>query len=302
MKIIYFGTPDFSIPPLKKILESEHEVCAVVTAQDKRRGRGRQISFTPVKQFAMDNRLPVMQPATFKDPDFLRQLEVYQADLFVVVAFRILPEEVFALPPKGTFNLHSSLLPKYRGAAPIQWALINGDKETGLTTFFLKKKVDTGNIILQKKIEIFPEDNFETLHDRMSELGAELVLETVELIDKDKVNETPQDDSLASPAPKITKEICEIKWSENAAEKIHNLVRGVSPYPGAFFIHNGKQYKVFKTAVATDVKLEPFEIKETKKEIFIGTKSGTIEILQIQPEGRKRMTAEEFLRGYSLLK
>ncbi len=302
MKIIYFGTPDFSIPPLKKILESKHELCAVVTAQDKERGRGRRISFTPVKQFAMDNQIPAMQPASFKDPDFLRQLNVYQADLFVVVAFRILPEEVFAFPPKGTFNLHGSLLPKYRGAAPIQWALINGDTETGLTTFFLKKKVDTGNIILQRKIEIYPEDNFETLHDRMSELGAELVFDTIELIDKGEVKETPQDDSLASPAPKITKEICEIKWTEKSALQIHNLVRGVSPFPGAFFIKNGKIFKVFQTSVEPEIQLKPFEIKETKREIFIGTKSGAIKILRIQPEGRKRMTAEEFLRGYSLLK
>jgi len=302
MKIIYFGTPDFSIPPLKKILESKHEVSAVVTAQDKPRGRGRQMSFTPVKQFALDNNLPVMQPASFKDADFLRQLKVYEADLFVVVAFRILPEEVFALPPKGTFNLHGSLLPKYRGAAPIQWALINGDRETGLTTFFLKKKVDTGNIILQRKINIFPEDNFETLHDRMSEFGADLVLETIDLIDEGKVEETPQDDSLASPAPKITKEICEIKWAEKSAEKIHNLVRGVSPFPGAYFFYGEKQYKVFKTAVRKDISLKPAEIKETKKEIFIGAKEGVVEILIIQPEGRKRMTAVEFLRGYSFLR
>ncbi len=302
MKIVFFGTPDFAVPALKNIVESKHQVAAVVTAPDKQRGRGRKISFTAVKQFAIENNLPVLQPTDFNDDDFINSLKKFNADLFVIVAFRILPEKVFTIPPKGSFNLHGSLLPRYRGAAPIQWALINGDKETGVTTFFLKKKVDTGNLILQKKIEIKESDNLGTLHDRMSITGADLVLETIDLIEKNNVKEIPQDNSLACPAPKINKDICRINWLEKSALEIHNLIRGVSPFPGAFFEYGNKIYKVYKSKLFSEIKLAPGEIHQTKKQLFIGTKNGTLEILEIQPEGRKRMKTDEFLRGYSLLK
>ncbi len=298
MKIIYFGTPDFAIPPLEKLLNSRHEVLAVVTAPDKERGRGRKVSFTPVKEFAIENGIPVLQPEKLKDENFISELKKLNADIFVVVAFRILPEEVYTLP-RYAFNLHASLLPKYRGAAPIQWALINGEKETGVTTFLLEKKVDTGNIILQKKIAINDDDDFGALHDKLSLLGSQAVLETVEILEKGNFEPLPQNDDEATKAPKITKEIPKINWVEDA-ERIVNLIRGLSPFPAAFFEKDGKIYKIYK-AKKSDEKLLPGEIKQTKKELFIGAKNGSVQILEIRPEGRKRMTAEEFLRGYSLV-
>jgi methionyl-tRNA formyltransferase len=293
------GTPEFSLPSLKILLESNHNVLCVVTQPDKERGRGKKVSFTPVKQFAVDNNIPVYQPEKLKGNfEFVEQMKVLQPDLFVVVAFRILPKEVFEIPNFGSFNLHGSYLPKYRGAAPIQWALINGETETGLTTFKLAEKVDTGNIYLQQKLEIFPEDNFETLHDRMSELGAKMVLETVNLIENGNYELKQQDDSLASAAPKITKEICLIDWNKSAFE-IHNLVRGLSPHPAAFFMHNGKVLKVYKTEIVERDDLKPFQIDQTKKELIIGCGENALRILELQQEGRKRMNAEEFLRGFS---
>jgi len=301
MKIVFFGTPDFAVTSLSKIFESHHKVEAVVTAPDKERGRGRKVSVTPIKEFALSKNIPFLQPEKLKEEKFIEQLKQIEADLFVIVAFRILPKEVFTLPKYGSINLHGSLLPKYRGAAPIQWAIINGENETGVTTFFLKEKVDTGNMILQEKIVIEPEDNFESLHDKMKDVGAEVLVKTISLIERGEVDEQPQNDSLASPAPKITKEICKIDWTKSA-EQINNLIRGLSPIPAAFFEINGKLYKVYKSAIANEPTLKVGDIKETKKEIFIGCGEGTLQLLEIQPEGRKRMTADAFLRGYSLLK
>ena len=313
------GTPEFAIPSLQKILDSNYQVVAVVTAPDKERGRGRQISFSPVKEFALKNKLEVYNPVSLKDPEFILRLKKLKPDLFVVVAFRILPQEVYTIPSKGSFNLHGSLLPKYRGAAPIQWTLINGDKQTGVTTFFLEDKVDTGNIILQEKLSIDGEDDFGSLHNKMMMLGSEVVQKTIDLIDSGNFSLTQQNNSLASPAPKITKEICEINWNKSALE-IHNLIRGLSPYPGAYFNHNGKSYKVFKTRIVesgqwpvisgqlniksnTTNNSQPStnKIFQTKNEIYIQAGKGLIQILELQPEDRKRMTAEEFLRGYSLI-
>jgi methionyl-tRNA formyltransferase len=214
-----------------------------------------------------------------------------------VVAFRILPKEIFEIPKYGSFNLHGSYLPAYRGAAPIQWALINGETETGLTTFKLAEKVDTGNIYLQEKLPIFPDDNFEILHDRMSELGAKMVLDTVNLIESGNYELKPQDDSLASPAPKITKDICQIDWNRSA-EEIHNLVRGLSPHPAAYFVYNDKLMKVYKTEVVTGLGLQPFQFHQTKIELIIGCGKDAVRILEIQQEGKKRMLVEEFLRGF----
>ncbi|MCU0413777.1 MAG: methionyl-tRNA formyltransferase [Ignavibacteriaceae bacterium] len=224
-------------------------------------------------------------------------MKTLQPDLFVVVAFRILPKEVFEIPKYGSFNLHGSYLPKYRGAAPIQWALINGETETGLTTFKLAEKVDTGNIYLQEKVEIRPEDNFETLHDRMSELGAKMVLETVNLIESGIYKLKQQDDSLTSLAPKITKEICLIDWNKSASE-IHNLVRGLSPHPAAYFMYNDKIIKIYNTEVVGGMNLQPFQFHQSKTELIIGCGKNALRILELQQEGRKRMTTEEFLRGY----
>ena len=299
MKIIFFGTPDFTLPILNKIQESEHEIIAVVTAPDKERGRGRNISSTPVKEFALQHDIKCLQPEKLNDENFVEELKKLNADLFVVVAFRILPKNVYSLPPKGTFNLHGSILPKYRGAAPIQWALINGDKETGVTTFFLEDKVDTGKMIFSEKIIIEPEDNFETLHDKLSLLGADVVKKTIAAIADDSVILQSQDDSLATPAPKITKEICLLDFNKPVL-LLHNLVRGLSPFPAAYFVINEKHYKIYKTKINTTFNLEVGKIKETKNEIFIGCMDGVLEILEIQPEGRKRMTTAEFLRGYSL--
>ena len=298
MKIIFMGTPDFSIPSLNSIYKSNHELAAIVTTPDKERGRGRKITFTPVKQFAVERNIPVYQPEKLKSNfEFIDQMKELHPDLFVVVAFRILPKEVFEIPKFGSFNLHASFLPKYRGAAPIQWALINGEKETGLTTFKLAEKVDTGNIYLQEKVEIFPTDNFETLHDRMSLLGAELVLKTVDLIESENYELKQQDDSLASPAPKITKEICLIDWNK-PAEEIHNRVRGLSPYPAAYFVYNNKVLKVYKTEIVEKNDLKPFQIHQTKTELFVGCGKDALRILEIQQEGKKRMNTEEFLRGF----
>lgn len=300
MKIVFFGTPEFAIPSLKILHDSEHQIVAVVTAPDKPRGRGRSLSVTPIKQFALDNGIQVFTPENLKDHDFEYTLRNLNPDLFVVVAFRILPESIFTIPQKGSFNLHGSLLPKYRGAAPIQWALINGEKETGLTTFFLKKKVDTGSIILREKTKIEDFDNLGTLHNKMSEQGAELVLKTVNLINANAYELLEQDNLEATPAPKITRDICKINWNQ-PCENIHNLIRGLSPYPGAFFLQNNKQYKVFSSRICNSNNLNTAEILQTSNEIKIGTETNDLSILELQPEGRKRMSVEEFLRGYSLV-
>uniref|UniRef100_A0A7V3E6A1 Methionyl-tRNA formyltransferase n=1 Tax=Ignavibacterium album TaxID=591197 RepID=A0A7V3E6A1_9BACT len=302
MKIVFMGTPDFAIPSLKAIYNSKHQLLAVVTTPDKERGRGQKITFTPVKQFAVEHNIPVFQPEKLKgNEEFANQMKELQPDLFVVVAFRILPKEIFEIPKFGSFNLHASLLPEYRGAAPIQWALIKGETETGLTTFKLAEKVDTGNIYLQIKVPIYPEDNFGTLHDRLSELGADVVMKTIEMIENGNYQLLPQDDSLASPAPKITKEICKIDWNKSADE-IHNLVRGLSPYPAAFFLFKDKVIKVYRTEIVRTRNLKPFEIYQTKKELIIGCGKDAIRILEIQQEGKKRMGIEEFLRGFSFIK
>jgi methionyl-tRNA formyltransferase len=297
MNIIFMGTPDFAVPSLKKLYESKHKISAVITTPDKERGRGQKITYTPVKDFALKNDIPVLQPENLKDEIFINELKTFNVDLFVIVAFRILPREVFTIPPKGSFNLHGSLLPKYRGAAPIQWALIKGEKETGLTTFALAEKVDTGNIYYQEKIEISDTDDFGTLHDKMSITGAEVVLKTVEMIESGDFSLKEQDNSKASPAPKITKEIQQISW-DNSAVEIHNLIRGLSPYPGAFFHHNNKLIKVFSSKLSGE-KLNPGKIKQTKTELFFGCGKGSLEILELQQEGKKRMKTEEFLRGYN---
>ena len=299
MKIVFMGTPDFAIPSLKILIENNHEILAVVTTPDKERGRGQKVTFTAVKQFAIENSIPVYQPEKLKGNfEFVEQMKSLNPDLFVVVAFRILPKEVFEIPKSGSFNLHGSYLPKYRGAAPIQWALINGDTETGLTTFKLAEKVDTGNIYLQKKIKINPDDNFESLHDRMSLIGAEIVLQTVNLIESGSFELQQQNDSLASPAPKITKETCLIDWNKPAKE-IHNLVRGLSPHPVAYFLHNKKVMKIYKSEVVKELNLKPAEFRQTNTELLIGCGIDALRILEIQQEGKKRMNTEEFLRGFS---
>ncbi len=299
MNIIFMGTPDFSIPSLKTLIASKHNVIAVVTAPDKQRGRGRKVSFTSVKEFAIKNNLPVLQPGRLKNnSSFVDELKQFDADLYVVVAFRILPPDVFEIPKHGSFNLHASYLPKYRGAAPIQWALINGETETGLTTFKLAEKVDTGNIYSQMKIEIKPDDNLETLHDKLSAEGAKVVLDTVNLIESGDYVLQEQDNTLAKPAPKITKEVAKIDWNKSAYQ-IHNLIRGLSPVPGAFFEFEGKLIKIYKTELIEREDLKPLEFDQTKKELIVGCGENALRILELQQEGKKRLKVEEFLRGFS---
>lgn len=298
MKIIFWGTPDFAVPSLKILLENNHKILAAVTAPDKERGRGQKVSFTPIKEFALANNIPVLQPERLKAENFLSELNSFDCDLYIVVAFKILPREIFTIPKYGSFNLHASLLPKYRGAAPIQWALIKGENETGVTTFALEDKVDTGSIFLQKKIPILAEDNFGTLHDKLSFLGAEAVLETVDKIENGTPVLQQQANESATPAPKITKELMRVDWNKSA-EEIHNLVRAFSPHPGAFFVYNEKLIKIFQSKIENSVKLFPGKLLEQKEKLFIGCGTGAIQVLQIQLEGRKKMTAAELLRGYS---
>ncbi|MCK9426021.1 MAG: methionyl-tRNA formyltransferase [Ignavibacteriaceae bacterium] len=300
MKIIFFGTPDFAIPSLQTILDHQHDVVAIVTAPDKPRGRGKQVTFTPIKEFALAHSIKVLQPEAFNDATFIEQLKNLEADLFVVVAFRILPKEIYSMPKFGSFNLHGSLLPKFRGAAPIQWALIKGEKKTGVTTFALAEKVDTGNVYLKKEIPIDDEDDFGSLHDKLSLLGSLAVAETIEMINSQsrqwRHQLLPQDNSMATPAPKITKELCAIVW-EKDADDIHNLVRGLSPFPAAFFIHQQKIYKVYKTRVV-ERNLNPGELFESPSELIFGCEKNSLSILEIQQEGKKRLKIAEFLRGH----
>lgn len=298
MKIIFFGTPDFAIPSLKILIENNYDIVAVVTVPDKAKGRGLKLEPSPIKKFALENNLKVLQPEKLKDQDFQNELRDLNPELGIVVAYRILPVEVFTIPKYGTFNLHASLLPKYRGAAPIQWALINGEKVTGVTTFFLQEKVDTGNIILQREVLIDEEDNFQTLHDKLAKVGAELVLETVKRIEEKNYQVQPQNDLEATLAPKITKELCRINWNQKAYN-IHNLVRGLSPIPGAFTLLGNKIFKIYRTKVLDkDASQQPGKIIIEDDSLLVNTNDKLISILEIQPESKKRMSSKEFLLGY----
>ncbi len=307
MKIVFMGTPDFAIPSLEILLNNNYQIQAVVTAPDEPKGRGYKITPPPVKVFALKHSLKVLQPESLKDGKFIAELKSLSPELIVVVAFRILPKEVFTIPPLGTINLHASLLPKYRGAAPINWAIINGETETGVTTFFINEKVDTGNIILQKKVRIEPDETAGELHDKLSIIGAEVLLETVKLIESGNVNPIPQDDSLATPAPKIKKEMCQINWFGKGAQQVHNFVRGLSPQPGAFTFLNKKIVKIYRTKLTQpelkvqDVKPGQIIIDERKGEMYaICADLKPIQIIELQIEGRKKLNASEFLKGFRL--
>jgi methionyl-tRNA formyltransferase len=307
MKIVFMGTPDFAIPSLEILLKNYYEIQAVVTAPDEPKGRGYKITPPPVKVFALKHNLKVLQPENLKDEKFIAELKNLSPELIVVVAFRILPKEVFTIPPLGTINLHASLLPKYRGAAPINWAIINGETETGVTTFFINEKVDTGNIILQRKIEIDPDETAGELHDKLAIIGAEVLLETIKLIESGNVNPIPQDNSLATPAPKIKKEMCQINWFEKNAQQVHNFVRGLSPQPGAFTFLNKKIVKIYRTKLPSpelefqNVKPAQIIIDEKKKEMYaICADLKPIQIIELQMEGKKKLNALEFLKGFRL--
>ncbi len=298
MRIIFMGTPDFAVPALETLVKSSFEPVLVVTGEDKPRGRGQQLLPTPVKKTALKYWIPVYQPKNLNSPEVIEELKEYRADLFVVVAFRILPEQIIVIPGKGVFNLHASLLPKYRGAAPIQWALLNGEKKTGVTTFFIEKKVDTGDIILQKPVEIYPDDNAGTLHDKLSETGAQLVLESVNLIVKGSFSRQKQVGE-ATNAPKITREMCQINWTA-PWEQVINQIRAFSPYPGAFTGLENSLVKIFKAGPAPfRDNSPPGYVGVDGYKLFSSTGDGWIEILELQLQGKKRMSAEKFLQGRS---
>lgn len=301
LRIIYMGTPEFAVPSLEVLIQDGWNVVAVITAPDKPKGRGQKLIPSPVKETAVKHNIPVLQPTNLKSPEFLEDLKSYQADIQVVVAFRMLPEAVWNMPPQGTFNLHASLLPNYRGAAPINWAVINGEKETGITTFFLKHEIDTGSIIFQEKEPITPEDNVGTLYERLMQKGSKLVLKTIKAVAAGQINPTVQDESMFKHhAPKIFKETCEIDWNKSSLE-IHNLVRGLSPYPAAWTTLEGKNCKIYKTQIEEEQndKLKPGEFEtDGKNHLTFKTGSGKISVLELQLEGKKRMAITDFLRGY----
>ncbi len=294
------GTPDFAVPSLEILLHNQYPLPAVVTGPDRPRGRGQKLAPTPVKQLALRHGIELLQPEDLKDPAFMRRVQQLNPDIVVVVAFRILPREVFSIPRLGSFNLHASLLPKYRGAAPINWALIRGETETGVTTFFLQEKVDTGSLILQRKVPIGEDDTAGTLHDTLANVGAEAVLDTVRLIERGEAVPVRQDDSQATPAPKIFREDCVINWSQ-PAEQIHNLVRGLSPSPAAFTTYEGKTLKVYKTRLlSASLSRPPGTVRVSASDLHVATGDRSIAVLELQLEGGRRMGVEEFLRGHKM--
>lgn len=302
LRIIFMGTPEFAVPSLQSLVESNSNVVAVVTVPDKPSGRGQKQTASPVKVYAESQGIPVLQPEKLRDPAFLEQLKSFHADLQVVVAFRMLPEVVWNMPSRGTFNLHSSLLPQYRGAAPINWAVINGDTETGVTTFFIEKDIDTGKIIFQDKEPIFPEDDAGSLYERLMRKGAGLVAKTVRAIEEGSYPQEPQSEpENIKAAPKIFRETCEIDWNRPATE-IHNFVRGLSPYPAAWTTLNGLSCKIFKTkTVEFSAEANPGEFRtDNKSYLHFRTADGWLSVLELQIEGKKRMATGDFLRGYKL--
>jgi methionyl-tRNA formyltransferase len=310
LRIVFMGTPEFAVASLQALVENGYQVVGVVTAPDKPSGRGQLMSETSVKQYATGKGFIILQPEKLKSPEFVEELKNLHADLQVVVAFRMLPEVVWDMPRLGTFNLHASLLPKYRGAAPLNWAIIDGDSESGVTTFKIEHEIDTGNVMFQEKVDILPDDNVEVLHDKLMEIGSKLVLKTVDALASGDVEMVSQQSLiekgyLPSPAPKIFKEDCLINWNKDAAS-LKNFVRGLSPYPTAWTkminIENGTEIplKIFRTeAENVAYEVEPGSIwSDGKTFLKIGCRSGWISVRELQLAGKKRMNTEDFLRGF----
>ena len=294
------GTPDFAVPSLHILVENRYDIVTVVTVPDTQAGRGQVMTASPVKEFAVKYNLPFYQPEKLKDVQCVSTLRSLQPDLFVVVAFRILPAELFAVPKLGAFNLHASLLPKFRGAAPINWAIMRGERETGVTTFFLQESVDTGSVILQARVPIEENETAGEVHDKLAAIGAEIVLHTVRLIEAGKANPKAQENSLATPAPKIFKNDCRVNWQRATAE-VHNHIRGLSPRPGAFTMHGKTTLKLYRSRqVSIQTDAVAGTILQSDTQLLVSTSSGAIEILEIQQEGKRRLSAGEFLRGYPL--
>jgi methionyl-tRNA formyltransferase len=300
LRIVFMGTPNFAVLSLRILVEQGYRVVGVITAPDKPAGRGRQMQQSAVKQYALCQGLKVLQPEKLKDPAFLEELRSLEANLQVVVAFRMLPEIVWAMPAYGTFNLHASLLPKYRGAAPINWAIINGENETGVTTFFLQQEIDTGDILLQEKLPISPQDNAGTLHDKLMQIGADVVLRTVQAIEQDLVQPQAQSKTAElSKAPKIFKEDCQINWNKPGIA-VYNFIRGLSPYPAAFTQVQGKGMKLFRVTFMPQIHTQkPGEVVTDGKTFFrFAVPDGYINCLEIQLEGKGKMPVKDFLLGY----
>jgi methionyl-tRNA formyltransferase len=312
MKIVFMGTPEFAVPCLDILIKNNYEVVGVVTAPDKAAGRGQQIQSSAVKQYAVEKELKILQPEKLKEETFIRELKDLNADLQIVVAFRMLPEIVWNMPPLGTYNLHASLLPKYRGAAPINWAIINGEKETGVTTFKLQHEIDTGNILFNRKVSISETTTAGELHDELMKVGSELILKTVQQIEESYKSGKPlefikQDDSGATHAPKIFKDTCRINWNRTT-EEVYNLVRGLSPYPGAFteLRQEGKALtlKIFSghKEMAEGSETNGSLITDNKNFLKVRCSDGYLVIDDLQLQGKKRMKTAEFLRGFSIKK
>jgi methionyl-tRNA formyltransferase len=298
MRIIFLGTPDFAVASLKAMVESGKQVVAVVTAPDRPAGRGMELQASAVKKYAQQAGLPVLQPVKLKDPAFLEELQSFRADLQVVVAFRMLPEAVWNMPPLGTVNVHASLLPRYRGAAPINWAIINGEKETGVTTFRLRHAIDTGEILLQRALPIGAEETAGELHDRLMQAGAEVLLETLDALEAGTLQARPQPVQGDWPhAPKIFTADCRIQWNEPAS-KIHNLIRGMSPYPGAFTTFGGKQLKIYRSLpMPGRDHTAPGTLGIGSESLTVQCGEGTLSLLELQLEGKKRLRVADFVRG-----
>jgi methionyl-tRNA formyltransferase len=310
LRIVFMGTPEFAVASLQALVEAGARIVGVITVPDKPAGRGMQVQQSPVKKYAVEKGLKLLQPEKLKHHDFLEELKTLEADLQVVVAFRMLPEIVWNMPSMGTINLHASLLPQYRGAAPINWAIINGEKQTGLTTFKLKQEIDTGDILLQEMISIGEDETAGELHDRMKETGAGLVVKTVKGLADGIVNEIPQhaEEGIVQPdgsvqpvreAPKIHTETCRINWSQ-PVEVVYNLVRGLSPYPAAFIVINERILKIFRSKKEPCFPAVSEGEYETDGKTFLkfACTNGYLHLLDVQLEGKKRMSIEEFLRGY----
>ena len=302
LRIVFMGTPEFAVGILDTIIKNNYQVVGVITASDKPAGRGQKIKYSAVKEYALEHNLKLLQPTNLKDEAFLSELKSLNANLQVVVAFRMLPEVVWRMPKLGTFNLHASLLPNYRGAAPINWAIINGETKTGVTTFFIDDKIDTGAMVLNKEIGISPNENAGELHDRLMLIGSEAVVETLTLIEKGNVRTTIQQDNLEiKTAYKLNKENCKIDWTKSATE-IHNLIRGLSPYPSAWciFKDNGQEWnvKIYEAKIIFENHSYTFgQIITSKKEIKIAVNNGFVQILSIQFPGKKKIQANELLNG-----
>ncbi len=298
MRIVFMGSPDFAIPSLQKLYDSEHDIISVVSNVDKRRGRGSKTSPTAVKKKALELNLPVIEVENLDDPDFYDKLRSLDADLFVVVAFRILPPEILELPNKGSVNLHASLLPKYRGAAPIHWAIINGEKQTGCTVFFLDEQVDTGQIIKQQKTAIGPNETTGDLYKRLKKMGSELLVEAIEEIDQNNYELRKQDHDKATPAPKLFRNDCKIDFNK-PSQQVHNKIRGLSPFPTAWAMLDDLKFNMYHSKLGPSLDLAPGRLQMQGDDLIVGCREGTVILEEVQQQGKKRMPGKDFMNGYN---